>query len=109
MSHLNETGNNYITHLFRAWKIAFILIVHGIFPDVWKNKASDLLCKERIGDDTTRKYLLKTMWNIEEKKGTPSVWDRLSDREVAAKIELGNIERAEKLKEEKPKRSRKKK
>jgi hypothetical protein len=49
------------------------------------------------------------MWNIEEKKGTPSVWDRLSDREVAAKIELGNIERAEKLKEEKPKRSRKKK
>jgi hypothetical protein len=38
------------------------------------------------------------MWGIEEREGTPGVWDRLSDREVAAKIELGYIERAEKEK-----------
>jgi hypothetical protein len=98
MSHLHDTHQNYVTHLFRAWKISFILLVHGVLPNVWKNKASDLLCKERLGDDATRKYLLKTMWGIEERKGTPGVWDRLSDREVAAKIELGYIERAEKEK-----------
>jgi hypothetical protein len=110
MSHLHDTHQSYLAHLFRAWKIAFILLVHGVLPNVWKNKASDLLCKERLGDDATRKYLLKTMWGIEEREGTPGVWDRLSDREVAAKIELGYIERAEKEKAlQQPKKKKKKK
>ena len=61
MSHLHDTHQNYVTHLFRAWKIAFVLLVHGVLPNVWKTKASDLLCKERLGDDATRKYLLKTI------------------------------------------------
>lgn len=91
MSHLNETGNSYLSHLYRAWKIAFILLVHGLLPNVWKTKASDLLCKERLGDDATRKYLLKHMWGIEEKE-TPSIWDRLSDRELAAKNEIASLE-----------------
>lgn len=85
MSHLNEVGYGYFQHLFRAWHIAFILLVHGLFPNVWKTKASDELCKEKLGDDATRAYMLKHMYNITEKKSeeTPSIWDRMSDRELA--------------------------
>ncbi len=45
MSHLKEVKKGYFEHLFRAWKIAIVLIVHGIFPDIWKTKASELLRK----------------------------------------------------------------
>jgi len=69
-SHLNEVGYGYFQHLYRAWKIAFTLLVHGIFPNIWKTKASDMLCKERLSDDTTRAYLLKNMYGIDEKKDT---------------------------------------
>lgn len=116
MSHLNETGQTYISHLLRAWKIAFVLLVHGVLPNVWKTKASDLLCKERLGDDSTRAYLLKTMWNIVpwNERPTPSIWDEASTREIATRVELGNLERAEEAKEApiappKKKKKRKKK
>jgi len=84
-SHLNEVGYGYFKHLYRAWRIAFILLVHGIFPNVWKTKASDELCKERLGDDATREYMLKNMYESAQKKSeeTPSIWDRMSDRELA--------------------------
>jgi len=45
MSHLEETNKSYFEHLYRAWQIAFVLMVHGVFPDIWKTKASDLLHK----------------------------------------------------------------
>jgi hypothetical protein len=113
MSHLYETDQSYIAHLFRAWKIAFVLLVHGVLPNVWKTKASDMLCKERLGDDSTRAYLLRTMWNIvpHGEGPTPGVWDRLSTREIATRYELGNLERAteSKSKSVKNKKSRKKK
>ena len=105
MSHLHETHQNYIAHLFRAWKIAFILLVHGVLPDVWRSKASDLLCKERLGDDATRKYLLETMWATNP---NPSVWDRLSDRELATSRELAVMRMAEMNKSVKKKRKKKK-
>jgi hypothetical protein len=95
MSHLNETHQGYFAHLFRAWKIAFVLLVHGVLPNVWKTKASDILCKERLADDASRKYLLESMWDINVKR-TPSVWDRLSDRELATKIELSNLKKPKK-------------
>jgi len=72
----------------RAWKIAFILLVHGLFPNIWKTKASDMLCIERISDDATRAYLLKTMYNIKE-KDPPSIYERMSDRELATWIARG--------------------
>ena len=61
-----------------------------------------MLCKERLGDDSTRAYLLKTMWNIvpREERPTPSVWDSLSTREVATRVELGDLERADQAKHE---------
>ena len=44
MTHLTDVGMNYIQHLIRAWSIAFVLIVHGVFPNVWKTRANVLLC-----------------------------------------------------------------
>lgn len=57
MDHLKETGMSYFKHLFRAWKISFVLFVHGIFPDIWKTKASDMLCERK--NNSTYKHLMK--------------------------------------------------
>ena len=43
MSHLQETGFNYFRHLYRAWSIAFVLVIHGLFPNVWQHKASNMM------------------------------------------------------------------
>jgi len=45
-SHLEEVNKSYFKHLLGAWKVAFILLVHGLLPNVWRYKASDLLRKE---------------------------------------------------------------
>lgn len=109
MSHLNEIGYGYFQHLYRAWKIAFILLVHGVLPNVWKTKASDLLCKERLGDDATRAYLLKTMWGIQERdyESTPSIWEQASIREIATAAELGTLEQTKKSVKKKKKTKKK--
>jgi hypothetical protein len=44
MSHLSDTGYGYFEHLLRAWKIAVVLLVHGLVPSIWKTKASEMLC-----------------------------------------------------------------
>ena len=46
MTHLKEINVGYFKHLCRAWRWAFILLVHGIFPEIWKTKASDEICKK---------------------------------------------------------------
>ena len=43
MSHLKDVNMNYFEHLSRSFKVAFILVVHGLFPNIWKTKASDIL------------------------------------------------------------------
>ncbi len=43
MSHLKDVNMSYIKHLLRAYKVAVILLVHGLFPNIWKTKASDIL------------------------------------------------------------------
>jgi len=50
LTHLQETGYTYFEHLSRAWWISFVLLVHGIFPNVWVNKASNLLCDHTQSD-----------------------------------------------------------
>ena len=45
-SHLEEVDKSYFEHLLGAWKVALILIVHGLLPNIWRYKASDLLHKE---------------------------------------------------------------
>lgn len=43
MSHLADVNMTYFQHMRRSFKVACILIVHGIFPNIWKTKASDIL------------------------------------------------------------------
>lgn len=50
-SHLEEVNKPYFEHLLGAWKVAFILLVHGLLPNVWRYKASDLLRKETRSTD----------------------------------------------------------
>ena len=45
MTHLEEVRMSYMQHWARAWAIATVIIVHGVFPNIWKHKASDMLCK----------------------------------------------------------------
>jgi len=44
MSHLQDVDMSYGQHLKRAWLIAFVLLVHGLVPNVWKTKATEMLC-----------------------------------------------------------------
>lgn len=53
--HLKETNKGYFEHLLGAWKVAFILLVHGVLPNVWEDKASDLLLHEVIKVRAPRK------------------------------------------------------
>lgn len=46
MGHLKDNNVTYFQHLRFAWSVAFILIVHGIFPFLWKDRGSELLCSE---------------------------------------------------------------
>jgi hypothetical protein len=66
MSHLDDVNHTYFQHLRRAWKIAFILFIHGLFPEIWKTKASDELCQKNKYN-SSRAHLLKAMYGIEEK------------------------------------------
>ena len=66
MSHLSDTGYGYFEHLLRAWKVAGVLIVHGLVPNIWKTKASELLC---VNSNSTRKYLLEKHYGIYEPGG----------------------------------------
>ena len=50
MDHLRETGKGYFEHLLGAWKVAFILLVHGLLPNVWRYKASDELRRDKKRD-----------------------------------------------------------
>ena len=44
MNHLKTIGMSYFMHLYYAWKVAFILVVHGLFPNICEWKASELIC-----------------------------------------------------------------
>jgi hypothetical protein len=61
MSHLKENNITYFRHLYRAWRWAFILVVHGIFPNVFKTTVSDEICKK---SDKTREYLLTKQYRM---------------------------------------------
>ena len=39
--HLKDINMGYLTHLIHAWRMAFILIIHGLIPSIWETKVSD--------------------------------------------------------------------
>lgn len=48
MSHLKEINENYFQHLWFAWRVAFVLLVHGLLPFVWEQKASEMMRKRSL-------------------------------------------------------------
>jgi hypothetical protein len=43
MKHLKEVNETYLEHLVFAWSVAIVLIVHGLCPFVWEDKASNMI------------------------------------------------------------------
>ena len=41
--HIQQHNITYTQHLLRCVKTSFVLLVHGIYPDIWTDKASKLL------------------------------------------------------------------
>ena len=44
MSHLDEVRMSYFAHLGHAWRLGFILLVHGLMPWIWSHKVRDEIC-----------------------------------------------------------------
>lgn len=43
MKHLKDINESYIEHFCFAWSVAFVLLVHGLLPFIWVDKASDMM------------------------------------------------------------------
>lgn len=43
LKHLEAIQETYFEHLWFAWKVGFVLIVHGLLPWIWAFKASDMM------------------------------------------------------------------
>ena len=39
--HLKDVNMSYFSHLYHAWRMGIILLVHGVFPWIWETKVSD--------------------------------------------------------------------
>ena len=48
IKHLEWIQESYLEHLWFAWSVAFVLIVHGLLPWVWQFKASEMTSKREI-------------------------------------------------------------
>ena len=42
--HLKDIGMGYFQHMFHAWSMAFTLMLHGLFPSLLTDYASDKMC-----------------------------------------------------------------
>ena len=47
MSHLHDVNMSYFQHWYRAWKVAFVLIVHGVCPNIWEHRATEILHEDQ--------------------------------------------------------------
>ena len=48
IKHLEWIDESYFEHLRFAWSVAFVLIVHGIFPWAWQFKATEMMQKKEM-------------------------------------------------------------
>lgn len=63
-THLKDINMSYTRHLLHAWRMAFILIVHGLLPNIWETKVSDEIIDHENSVDDWRKG---TLWERDEK------------------------------------------
>jgi hypothetical protein len=58
MQHLKRIKMGYFEHLYQAWRYAFILVVHGLYPDIWETKVSDDILEKE--NETLYPYIWET-------------------------------------------------
>ena len=46
IKHLEWIQEGYFEHLRFAWSVGFVMIVHGLLPWVWTDKASEMLARK---------------------------------------------------------------
>ena len=71
--HLKEIEMSYLTHLTHAWRMSFILFIHGLIPSIWETKVSDEIIDESNkckGDHSfhSEKWRKGTLWERTTKK-----------------------------------------
>ena len=67
--HLKDINMGYLTHLRHAWRMAFILLIHGLIPSIWETKVSDEIIDDSNKCKGTHKFDSEN-W----RKGT--LWER---------------------------------
>jgi hypothetical protein len=48
VKHLEDINETYLEHLWFAVSVAFVFIVHGLLPWVWKTKGTDMIRVKEI-------------------------------------------------------------
>lgn len=48
IKHLEWVDESYLEHLWFAWRVAAVLIVHGLLPWIWQFKASEMTAQREI-------------------------------------------------------------
>ena len=48
IKHLEWIDESYLEHLWFAWSVGFVLIVHGLFPWMWQFKATEMMSKQEV-------------------------------------------------------------
>lgn len=46
IKHLQWIDESYFEHMYFAWSVAFVLIVHGLFPWMWQFKATEMMARQ---------------------------------------------------------------
>ena len=76
--HLKDINMGYLTHLSHAWRMSFILIVHGLIPSIWETKVSDEILDSSNKCDGRNASHKGNHWDGESwRKGT--LWERNQD------------------------------
>jgi hypothetical protein len=68
--HLKDINMTYLGHLRHAWRMGFMLFIHGLIPSIWTTKVSDEIidhsnkCKDAYDGESWREG---TLWERDKK------------------------------------------
>jgi hypothetical protein len=74
--HLKDINMTYLGHLRHAWRMGFMLFIHGLIPSIWTTKVSDEIidhsnkCKDVIHEDVLHdgeSWREGTLWERDKK------------------------------------------
>ena len=71
--HLKDINMTYSRHLRHAWRMGFMLFIHGLIPSIWTTKVSDEIidhsnkCKEHKDAYDGESWREGTLWERDKK------------------------------------------